>query len=61
MNWKLNPLTVRKLQRFQSIKRGYWSFRVVTTLFVISLFLEMIVSSKALVIHYGARTAFPAN
>ena len=26
MGWKPNPLTARKLKRFRSIRRGYWSF-----------------------------------
>jgi microcin C transport system permease protein len=57
---KLTPVTAKRVARFKRIKRGYWSFRLVTTAFVLSLFLELIVSSRPLVIHYGDRTAFPA-
>jgi microcin C transport system permease protein len=57
---ELMPVTRKRLARFRRIKRGYYSFVVITTLFVTSLFLELLVNSKPLVIHYGDHTAFPA-
>jgi microcin C transport system permease protein len=56
----LLPSTKKRLDRFKRIKRGYYSFLAITTLFVASLFLELLVNDKALVIHYQDRTAFPA-
>lgn len=57
---RLTPINQKRITRFQRIKRGYWSFQAITTLFVISLFLELLVNGKALVIHYEGHTAFPA-
>ena len=57
---RLTPINAKRIARFRRIKRGYWSFLAITTLFVISLFLELLVNGKALVIHYEGRTAFPA-
>ena len=54
MTWKLNPLTARKLKRFQSIKRGYWSFIMLTLALVISLFGELLVNDQALVVRYNS-------
>lgn len=57
---KMTPITKKRVARFRRIKRGYWSFRVITTLFVMSLFLELIVSGKAIAIYYDGNLAFPA-
>lgn len=57
---RLTPITQKRITRFKRIKRGYWAFQGITTLFVISLFLELLVNGKALVIHYDGNTAFPA-
>lgn len=54
------PVTAKRIARFQRIRRGYWSFRALTTALVLSLFLELIASSRPLVMHYDGRTAFPA-
>ena len=48
----LNPLTVRKLRRFRSIKRGYWSFMILVGLIVVSLIGELLVSNRALLVRY---------
>ena len=57
---KPSPITQKRIARFKRIRRGYWSFLIIVTLSVTSLFLELIVNSKPLVIHYDSRTAFPA-
>ena len=57
---RLTPITQKRIARFKRIKRGYWAFQAITTLFVLSLFLELLVNGRALVIHYEGRTAFPA-
>jgi ABC-type microcin C transport system permease subunit YejE len=54
------PITRRRIDRFKRIKRGYYAFLLVCTLYVISLFLEFLINDKALVIHYDGRYAFPA-
>jgi len=55
----LNPLTLRKLRRFRAIKRGYWSFLVLVALVVVSLFGEMLVNNRALIVHYDGHWYFP--
>ena len=60
MTWKLNPLTARKLKRFQSIKRGYWSFIMLALALVISLFGELLVNDQALGVRYNGNWYFPA-
>ncbi|WED28360.1 ABC transporter permease subunit [Vibrio sp. DW001] len=56
---KMDPLTQRKFRRFKEIKRGYWSFLVLSTLLVLSIFAEMLVNSKALVVSYQGTYHFP--
>jgi microcin C transport system permease protein len=51
---------VKRIQRFKSIKRGYYSFLIITTLFTMSFFLELMVNNKPLVIGYKGKFAFPA-
>jgi len=57
---KLAPHWKNRIKRFKTIKRGYYSFLIVTTLFVMSLFLEFMVNNKPLFIRYGGRISFPA-
>lgn len=57
---KASPVTAKRIARFKRIKRGYFSFLAITTLFVTSLFLELLVNGSALAIHYDDHTAFPA-
>jgi microcin C transport system permease protein len=56
---RLNPLTVKKLKRFRSIRRGYWSLIILTILFALTLFGEFFVNSRALFVSYEGRWAFP--
>ncbi|MCX5884235.1 MAG: ABC transporter permease, partial [Deltaproteobacteria bacterium] len=46
----LSPLTWKKLRRFKSIKRGYYAFVLFSALIVASLFAEVLVNSRALVV-----------
>ncbi|MDP2865665.1 MAG: hypothetical protein Q8O90_05435, partial [Elusimicrobiota bacterium] len=57
---KLAPHWEKRIKRFKTIKRGYYSFLIVTTLFVMSMFLEFIVNNKPLFIRYGSSVSFPA-
>jgi microcin C transport system permease protein len=58
MKW--TPIAAKRVARFKRIKRGYWSFVTLSTLFVISLFLEVIVNEKPLFIKYGSNWSCPA-
>ncbi|MEZ0228117.1 MAG: ABC transporter permease subunit, partial [Planctomycetota bacterium] len=55
-----SPVTVKRIARFKRIKRGYYSFLAITTLFLTSLFLELIVNGRAIAASYDGKVAFPA-
>lgn len=55
----LSPLTRKKLRRFKSIKRGYYAFIVFAAMILASLFAEVLVNSRALVVRYQGRYFFP--
>ncbi len=54
------PLTAKRIERFRRIRRGYVCFLIVTTGFVLSLFLELYVNDKPLYIRYGDHRLCPA-
>ncbi len=56
---KLNPQTLKKLQRFRSIRRGYYSLIIFCLMVILSLGAELLVNSRALVVHYQGKTYFP--
>ncbi len=57
---QITPITAKRIARFKRIKRGHFAFVGVSTLFVVSLFLELLVSGQAVVVHFDGKTAFPA-
>lgn len=60
MQWfKLNPISKRRWARFRSIKRGYISALILGVLILISLCAELLVSNRALVVHYQGSWYFP--
>ncbi len=56
---RLNPLTLKKIRRFQSIKRGYYSFIVITAMILTSLVAEVLVNKRALIVYYEGTYYFP--
>ena len=56
---RLNPLTKKKLKRFTSIKRGYYSFIIIVALIVMSLGAELLVNKRALIVRYHGRYFLP--
>ncbi len=56
---RLNPQTVKKLRRFREIKRGYYSFVILMTFLVLSLFGELLVNNRAIVVSYEGELYFP--
>jgi len=56
---KLNPLTIKKIRRFKSIKRGYYSFIILLVMIFVSLFAELLVNNRALIVHYEGKFYFP--
>ena len=53
------PETLRKFRRFRSIKRGYYSFLLLLLMIVLSMFSELFINSRALVVKYEGRLFFP--
>ncbi|MBB1312754.1 ABC transporter permease subunit [Aliivibrio sp. SR45-2] len=56
---KVSPLTQKKIQRFKAIKRSYWSFIILLLLLVLSIFAEVFVNSRALLVSYQGEWHFP--
>lgn len=56
---KLDPLTKMRIERFRQIKRGYWSYKVMMGLILLSLAAELLVNSRALIVSYDGRLYAP--
>ena len=56
---KLNPLTLKKIKRFKSIKRGYYSFVLFALFLFITIFAELFISNRALLVYDGNHLYFP--
>jgi len=59
MRFRFNPLTIKKFHRFQSIRRGYASLLVMMLMILLSLGAELLVNSRALVVHYNGAFYWP--
>jgi microcin C transport system permease protein len=55
-----NPVTVRKIQRFREIKRGYYSFLILMGLAAFASLDQIIVGNEALAVKYDGKWSFPA-
>ena len=56
---RFNPLTLKKIRRFRSIKRGYYAFILIVAMIVLALGAELWVNSRALVVRYNGEYYFP--
>ena len=56
---RINPLTIKKIRRFQSIRRGYCSLIILAVMILLSLGAELIVNSRALVVRYDGKLYWP--
>lgn len=56
---QLNPVTVKKIRRFGTIKRAYYSALLLSVLVLLSLFAEVLVNSRAVVVWYDGSLYFP--
>ncbi len=60
MRWiKLDPITRKRLERFRRIKRGYYSFIILTVAIVLSVFSPYLAESRALLVWYEGRVYLP--
>lgn len=56
---RLSPLNRRRLDNFRANKRGFWSFVIFTTLFVLSLFAPLIANDKPIIGSYKGEIIVP--
>jgi ABC-type microcin C transport system permease subunit YejE len=56
---KLSPITQRRIQRFKSIRRGYYSLIILLGAVVLSIFAPFLSESRALFVWYEGRAYFP--
>ncbi len=57
---RLSPLDQRRLASFKANKRGYWSFWVFMTLFVMSLLSNILANDRPILAWYKGELLFPA-
>ena len=55
----LSPLGRKRLRRFRSIRRGWWSLVLLVVLFAASLVAELWVGGRALLVRHEGRTRIP--
>ncbi len=55
-----SPLNRRRWQNFKANRRGYWAFWIFISLFVISLFAELIANDRPFLIKFDGRLYWPA-
>jgi len=49
----------RRIRKFQRIRRGYWSFLVITIAYAVSFLLPVLANNVALVVRYDGQYYFP--
>ncbi len=54
-----NPVTIKKLKRFYSIRRSFWSLVIILAMIGASFFAELLINSKAVLVKYQGRFYFP--
>lgn len=60
MAWiTLDPVTRKRLQRFRQIKRGWYSFLILTAAIVLSVLAPFLAESRALIVSYQGQWYFP--
>ncbi|WP_411847579.1 ABC transporter permease subunit [Roseibacillus persicicus] len=57
---KFRPLTLRRMQRFREIKRGYWSLITLLVLGFLAALDFIVVGSEALAVRHEGKWSFPA-
>ena len=56
---RLTPLTRRRLHRFRSNRRGWWSLWIFVILFIASLLAEVIANDKPFLVYFKGDVYFP--
>ncbi len=55
----LNPVTIKKIKRFRSIQRGFWSLVILGIMLFVSFFAEVFINSRALLVKYNGNLYLP--
>jgi microcin C transport system permease protein len=55
----ISPLMQKRIDKFKSNRRGYWSLLIFSVLFFISLFAEFIANDKPIIVNYKGANYFP--
>ncbi len=55
----LNPVTIKKIKRFRSIQRGFWSLVILCVMLFVSFFAEVFINSRALLVKYNGDIYLP--
>lgn len=55
----LSPVNTKRIKRFKSIKRGYYSLIILMFFVFLSLFAEFLMNSKAMLVSYNGHFYFP--
>ncbi len=56
----LSSIMQRRIQQFRRNKRAYWSLWIFLSLFIVSLFAEVVANDKPLLVHYAGGWYVPA-
>jgi len=56
---RLSPINERRWRNFKANRRGYWSLWIFLTLFIVSLFAEVIANDRPILVRYKGETLFP--
>lgn len=59
LKFKLNPITRKKLERFRSNRRGFYSLIIFSIISLMTLGAELWVSKRALIVSYEGELYFP--
>src|SRR5262245_37962741 len=49
----------KRVRKFKTLKRGYYSFLILVVAYAISFILPVLVNNKALIVHYHGKYYFP--
>lgn len=58
--FKINPITLKRLQRFRQLKRAWWSFLLLAALYILTLFAEAFCNTRPLLMRHQGKWYFPA-
>ena len=60
MAWiRLDPITRKRFERFRRIRRGYYSFVILVTAIVLSIFAPYLAESRPLLVWYNGTLYLP--